>query len=522
MPLPPDFERDLWAAADLMRANTGLEPSEYTQPVLALLFLRFADARFQRRTEELARKGKTQPLREDYVSERVPYLPERARYDWLLSIPDGGFTTGPHKDKRVGELLDEAMRAIEKSNPDLRGALPETFAKLDDRLLKDFLKRFSTIPRDAEGDVFGRVYEYFLGEFARLTLQKGGEFYTPVSVVRLIVEILEPYEGRIYDPACGSGGMFIQSARMVEEHRRDVHAISIYGIEKRAQTLRLCLLNLAVYGLAGKVVEANSYYDEAHDKNGPFDFVMANPPFNDSGVEKARALKLAKRYPFGAPAGDNANYLWIQHFYSALSDKGRAGFVMANSAGDARGRDLEIRQALLDTGAVDVIVTLTSNLFYTVTLPVTLWFLDRGKENKARRDKVLFIDARGIFRQVDRAHRELEAQQIELIADTVRLYRGEKPEFLREGTRALFDERFPEGKYRDVPGYCKVASRKEIEAQGASLNPGRYVGVVAQQHDDGEFRARFEALHEELAALNAEAHRLEEIIDRNAERLMEG
>ncbi len=522
MPLPPDFERDLWAAADLMRANTGLEPSEYTQPVLALLFLRFADARFAQHTAALAKKKITAPEREDYVAARVPYLPRNARYDWLLQIPDGGFPTGPDKGKRVGELLDEAMRAIERLNPDLRGALPETFAKLDDRLLRDFLKRFSTIPPDAQGDVFGRVYEYFLGEFAKLTLQKGGEFYTPVSVVRLIVEVLEPYEGRIYDPACGSGGMFIQSARMVEEHRRDVHNLSIFGVEKRAQTLRLCKLNLAVYGLAGSVIEANSYYDAAHDKNGPFDFVMANPPFNDSGVEKARAEKLTKRYPFGAPTGDNANYLWIQHFYSALSPTGRAGFVMANSAGDGRGRDLEIRQQLLDAGAVDVIVSLTSNLFYTVTLPVTLWFLDRGKERTARKDKVLFLDARGIFRQVDRAHRELEAHQIELLADTVRLYRGEKPEFLREGTKALFEERFPEGKYRDVPGFCKVATRKEIAAQGASLNPGRYVGVVAQQQDDGEFRARFEALHEELAALNAEAHRLEEVIERNAERLLEG
>jgi type I restriction enzyme M protein len=414
MPLPPDFEKTLWAAADIMRANTGLEPAEYTQPVLALLFLKFADVRFQRHTAALAKKKITAPEREDYVAARVPYLPPESRYGWLLAVPDAGFSTGPHKGKRLGQILDGAMRAIETHNPDLAGALPETFSKLDDRLLRDFLKRFSVIPDDAEGDLFGRVYEYFLGEFAKLTLQKGGEFYTPVSVVRLIVEVLEPYEGRIYDPACGSGGMFIQSARMVEEHRRTLDALSIFGVEKRAQTLRLCKLNLAVYGLAGKVAEANSYYDEGHDKLGPFDFVMANPPFNDSGVEKARAEKLKLRYPFGVPTGDNANYLWIQHFYSALSAKGRAGFVMANSAGDARGRDLEIRQQLLDTGCVDVIVSLTSNLFYTVTLPVTLWFLDRGKENTPRREKVLFLDARGIFRQVDRAHRELEAHQTEL------------------------------------------------------------------------------------------------------------
>lgn len=522
MPLPPDFEKSLWAAADLLRANTGLEPAEYTQPVLALLFLKFADARFALHTQALAKKGRKSPDRDDYVSARVPYLPENARYDWLVRVPDAGFTSGPHKGKRLGQLLDEAIRVIEKENPDLRGALPETFAKLDDTLLRNFLKRFGTIPDDVQGDVFGRVYEYFLGEFAKLTLQKGGEFYTPVSVVRLIVEVLEPYAGRIYDPACGSGGMFIQSARMVEEHRRSVDDLSIFGVEKRAQTLRLCKLNLAVYGLAGSVVEANSYYDTPHAKHGPFDYVMANPPFNDSGVDKAKALKLGARYPFGAPSGDNANYLWIQHFYSALSARGRAGFVMANSASDARGKDQEIRASLLETGCVDVMVSLTSNLFYTVTLPVTLWFLDRGKEGTKRADKVLFLDARGIFRQVDRAHRELEPAQVELLANVVRLYRGEKPEFLREGSKALFEERFPEGRYRDIAGFCKVATRKEIAAQGGSLNPGRYVGVVAQTVDDGEFRARFEALHEELAALNAEAHALEETIDRNAERLLEG
>ncbi len=435
-------------------------------------------------------------------------------------MPDAGFATGPHKGKSHGDLLDAAMRAIERDNPDLRGALPDTFAKLDDAVLRDFLKKFSTIPDDVEGDVFGRVYEYFLGAFAQLTLQKGGEFYTPVSVVRLIVEVLEPYSGRIYDPACGSGGMFIQSARMVEEHQRDLHDLSLFGTEKRAQTRQLCKLNLAVYGLAGTIAEANSYYDDPHKKYHPFDFVMANPPFNDSGVDKGRAAKLEGRYPFGAPSGDNANYLWIQHFYSALSDTGRAGFVMANSASDARGKDQEIRQELLDTGCVDVIISLSSNLFYTVTLPVTLWFFDRGKESKPRKDKVLFLDARGLYRQVDRAHRELEAHHIELLANVVRLHRGQKPEALRKGSEALLKERFPDGKYRDVPGFCKVATRKEIAAQGHSLNPGRYVGVVAQAQDDGEFRARFGALSEELATLTAEAHALEETIARNAAALL--
>ncbi len=519
MPLPPEFEKDLWAAADLMRSNTGLEPAEYTQPVLSLLFLRFAELRFDRATAELKKAGNEKPEAIDYKARRVPYLTKNARYEWLLKVPDGGLVVSGER-KTLGVLLDEAMRSIERSNPDLKGALPETFGKLDDRVLRDFLKRFSTIPDDASGDLFGRVYEYFLGEFAKLTLQKGGEFYTPVSVVRLIVEVLEPYKGSIYDPACGSGGMFVQSARLVEEHRKDLHQISVYGTEKRAQTLRLCRLNLAVYGLAGQLKEANSYYDAAHDSAGPFDFVMANPPFNDSGVDKARCTKMTARYPFGMPSGDNANYLWIQHFYSALSPKGRAGFVMANSAADARGKDLEIRQSLLEEGVVDVVVSLTSNLFYTVVLPVTLWFLDRGKVGTKREDKVLFIDARQVFRQVDRAHRELEPRHVEFLANVVRLYRGQKPEFLREGTKALLDERFPDGKYADVAGFCKAAARKEIAAQGASLNAGRYVGVVAHKVDDVELRVRFEELHERLAELNAESSRLAETIDRYAEAVI--
>ncbi len=521
MPLPPDFEKSLWTAADLLRANTGLEPSEYTQPVLALLFLRIADARFAAQTELFKSTLKRPATRDDYIAARVPFLPDNARYDYLLKTPDKGLKGADGKTRKIGQLLDEAMDAIVAKNPDLEGALPDSFAKLDDHVLRDFLKRFQTIPDEAGGDLFGRVYEYFLGQFAALTLQKGGEFYTPVSVVRLIVEILEPYEGRIYDPACGSGGMFIQSARMVTEHRKRLDKLSIYGTEKRAQTLRLCKLNLAVYGLSGKVIEANSYYEDPHRRPGGFDFVMANPPFNDSGVEKARAATLRDRYPFGMPNGDNANYLWIQHFYSALSPTGRAGFVMANSASDARGKDQEVRTALLDEGVVDVMVSLSSNLFYTVTLPVTLWFFDRAKAKTPRRNRVLFLDARNLFRQVDRAHREIEPQQIELLANVVRLFRGQAPEFTREGSEALFRERFPDGSYQDIAGFCKVATRAEIAAQGDSLNPGRYVGVVAQTVDDGEFRARFEELHETLATLNAQAHSLEEIIDRNAERLLE-
>jgi type I restriction enzyme M protein len=278
-------------------------------------------------------------------------------------------------------------------------------------------------------------------------------------------------------------------------------------------------MNLAIHGLVGQIKEANSYYDDPHDAVGKCDFVMANPPFNQNAVDREKVKQQAKRYPFGQPTTDNANYLWIQLFYSSLNDKGRAGFVMANSASDARGTELELRKQLIATGAVDVIVSLTSNLFYTVTLPATLWFLDRGKP-KTRQDKTLFIDARPIFRQADRAHREMTDEQVELLANIARLSRGEKPENLH-GSKALMKEHFPDRTYRDVLGLCKLASRKEIEAQGWSLNPGRYVGVAERAADDFDFKERLEALNEELEGLNAEARVLETKIAENVVTLLE-
>ena len=257
-----------------------------------------------------------------------------------------------------------------------------------------------------EGDAFGKIYEYFLGNFAMKEGQKGGEFFTPTSIVKLIVEVIEPFHGGIYDPACGSGGMFVQSARFVENHKKDPNAeIAIYGQEKVADTIRLCKMNLAVHGVSGDIREANTYYEDLHESLGKFDFVMANPPFNVSGVDKER-IKGDLRFSFGTPRTDNANYIWIQAFYSALNEKGRAGFVMANSAADARGAELEIRKKLIKSGAVDVMISIGPNFFYTVTLPCTLWFFDKAKAKTPRKDKVLFIDARQIYRQIDRAHRD--------------------------------------------------------------------------------------------------------------------
>jgi type I restriction enzyme M protein len=332
--------------------------------------------------------------------------------------------------------------------------------------------------------------------------------------------VIEPFHGRIYDPACGSGGMFVQSAEFIRRHRQNpTDEISIYGQEKTAETVRLAKMNLAVHGLSGDIMEGNSYYENLHESTGAFDFVMANPPFNVNGVEKEK-LEGDARFPFGLPRPDNGNYLWIQLFYSALSDQGRSGFVMANSASDARGSEQEIRRQLLEAGAVDVMIAIGPNMFYTVTLPCTLWFLDRGKGETERADKVLFIDARSVYRQIDRAHRDFTPEQIEFLANIVRLYRGEATESAA-GSEALMAERLPNGQYLDVPGLCKVATLAEIEAQGWSLNPGRYVGVAARAEDDGDFLERLQELHEELEQLNAEARILEERISVNVELLLE-
>jgi len=380
----------------------------------------------------------------------------------------------------------------------------------------------SSIPMDIEGDIFGKIYEYFLGEFALAEGQHGGEFYTPTAIVKLIVEIIEPFHGRILDPACGSGGMFVQSARFVENHKRNPSTeIMVYGQEKIAETVRLCKMNLAVHGLSGDIRQGNTYYEDLHNSVGKFDFVMANPPFNVDRVDKERIKNETARYPLGMPTADNANYLWIQVFYSALRRAGRAGFVMANSAADARSSEQEIRKKLIESRAVDVIVAVGSNFFYTVTLPCTLWFLDRSKKDTDRRDTVLFLDARQFYRQIDRAHRDFTPEQIEFLANIARLYRGEKPE-MALGSQTIMQKHFPNGKYVDVLGLCKVASVKEIEAQGFSLNPGRYVGVAEREADSFEFSGRLQQLNEELEILNTEARQLEEQIAANVTRLLEG
>lgn len=507
-----DIEKRLWSAADEFRANSKLKSSEYSVPVLGLIFLRYADQKFTVAEEALRGQGSERRSigKTAYQAQGVMYLPPEARFSYLVNLPEGA---------DIGKAINDAMRGIEAENDDLRDVLPKSYNRLDNAMLVTLLKSFNSVPLDIEGDAFGKIYEYFLSKFALSEGQKGGEFFTPPSIVKLIVEVIEPYRGYIFDPACGSGGMFVQSAKFVENHKSNPSdTLSVFGEERVLETLRLAKMNLAVHGLSGDIRQGNSYYEDVHKSLGKFDFVMANPPFNVDAVDKER-LKDDPRFPLGLPKADNANYLWIQLFYSSLNETGRAGFVMANSAGDARGSEMEIRQKLIQSGAVDVMVAVGSNFFYTVTLPCTLWFFDRGKP-QARRDMVLFLDARHLFRQIDRAHRDWTPQQAEFLANIVRLYRGEAVE-TDNCSSELLAQHFPEGTYADVPGLCKAATRAEIEAQGWSLNPGRYVGVTARAADEFVFAERLEELNEELEMLHAEAHDLEVGISNNIARLLE-
>jgi len=509
-----EIEKRLWGAADELRANSKLKASEYSVPVLGLIFLRYADHKFSQAEKGLEGKGTGRKKigRSDYQALGVLFLPDKARFKNLLDLPEG---------ENIGKAINDAMKAVEAENPDLKDVLPKSYNRLDNSTLVELLKLMASIHMDIKGDAFGKIYEYFLGNFAMSEGQKGGEFFTPTSIVRLIVNIIEPFHGRIFDPACGSGGMFVQSARFVDEHKRNPSdEISVYGEERVSETVRLCKMNLAVHGLAGDIRQGNTYYEDLHTSPGKFDFVMANPPFNVNRVDKER-LKDDPRFPFGMPKVDNANYLWIQIFYSTLNENGRAGFVMANSASDARASELDIRKKLIEDQAVDVMVAIGPNFFYTVTLPCTLFFLDRGKKDTDRKDKVLFIDARHIFRQIDRAHRDFTAKQIEFLANIVRLYRGEEIENRHESTEML-SEKFPDGEYVAVPGLCKVATIDEIKAQSWSLNPGRYVGVADREEDDFDFRERLEGLNEELELLNAEARDLENRIGENVMKLLGG
>jgi len=422
------LEADLWETADNLRANSKLTSTEYCMPVLGIIFLRHAANRFDTATDEIKASGlKRSPVKADYIKRRALFLPDESRYEYLLDLPS---------DTDLGEAVNTAMDKIEESFEPLVGVLPREYGIFEREVLEDLLRAFdSEAMKSATGDIFGRIYEYFLMKFAMQGAQDNGEFFTPPSLVQTIVNIIEPTRGVVLDPAVGSAGMFVQSSHFVEAMGHDAaHNLTFYGQEKTATTIRLAKMNLAVHGLEGDIVEANTFYEDEHGLLGKADYVMANPPFNVDMVD-AEKIKGDLRLPFGLPSVNkkkkvsNGNYLWIQYFYSYLSDKGRSGFVMASSASDAGGDDKLIRQQLVESGHVDVMVTIGTNFFYTRTLPCMLWFFDKGKP-KERLDKVLMIDARSIHRKVTRVINDFSPEQLQNIASIVWLHRGETDRYL--------------------------------------------------------------------------------------------
>ena len=471
------LEDQLWSAADSLRANTDLKPNEYSTPVLGLIFLKFADNKYGAAEEailkefnELKGTRREKPIAEIAIKHCGFYLPDNARYNYLLSLPDG---------ENLAKKIKEAMQAIEdyQGQDDFKDVLPKEAYTVFNRggkeeskqALRALVRNFSNIPAKASGDVFGKIYEYFLGKFALSEGQKAGEFFTPTSVVRLMVEMIEPYNGTVYDPACGSGGMFVQSLQFVERRKElhkkigevdDTSSLFVYGQEKTPDTVKLAKMNLFVNGLKGDIQHANSYSEDPFDGFGKFDYIMANPPFNVDEVALTTVEKDPRFNTYGLPRNKtkakktddnaktetvpNANYLWINLFATSLknaqeaklSDSGRAALVMPNSASDARHSEADVRQTLIENNLIYGMLTLPSNMFYTVTLPATLWFFDKNKID----DKILFIDARNIFRRIDRAHRDFTDEQILNIAMISKLHKGRNHEYI-----SLVDDYFRQG-----------------------------------------------------------------------------
>lgn len=461
------LEADLWSAADKLRANSDLKASEYSTPVLGLIFLKFADNNYRRfeaeihaEFQKLQGSRREKPISEIAIEKCGFYLPDHARYGYLLNLPE---------EKDIAKAIKEAMKAVEEYKPELEGVLPKdeyvALTRTDKTIPQQLLRTFADIPANATGDLFGQIYEYFLSEFARSEGQKGGEFFTPRSVVRLMVEIIEPHGGKVFDPACGSGGMFVQSAQFIEEHRKELKGsesgVYVCGQEKTRDTVNLAKMNLAVNGLRGEIKQANTYYEDPFNSFGTFDYVLANPPFNVddvslSSVEKDKRFNTysiprnkskVKKADAGKETVPNGNYLWINLFATSLKPQGRAALVMANSASDARHSEADIRKTLIEQNLIYAMLTLPSNMFYTVTLPATLWFFDKAKTD----DKILFIDARNIFNQIDRAHREFSEEHIQNIAIISQLHKGRREKFVQ-----LIDRYFAAGMQRLIENKANV------------------------------------------------------------------
>ena len=504
--------------------------------------MKFATHRFYQARANIEERHFENPDR--YIEQGAVFLAQNTRYDYFLNMPE---------EENIGIAINAAMGLIEKHNPSLKGALPRGFNRLNSKTLKMILKAFDSDDFLIEGDAFGQVFEYFLGRFAMAEGQKGGVFYTPKSLVDLIIDILQPYNGKLLDPACGSGGMFVHSARFIDRHQGNRQAISIYGQEKIEDYVKIAKMNLAINGIdTDNIKQGNSYDTDTHNSIGKFDFVMANPPFNRKEWDKEIA-KNDPRYKLGIPSSQNANYLWVQMFHSALNDTGRAGFVMASGA-ESSGSEVDIRRKLIETGDVDVMVAIGPKFFYTVTLPCTLWFLDKGKK-ETNKNKVLFIDARSIFTVMDRSHHTFTDEQMEFISGIVDLYRGNAtqnspsvkgwqsqtdgvvsetptdkntspnklgtPQNSPQNPNDLLQAKFPDGVYQDIKGLCKLATIEEIQAQNWSLNPGIYVGVEENIADEYDFVERMTELQTSWQELTQEAKSLETKITTNFNLIVE-
>lgn len=554
---------DLWHSADILRAGAHLAANKYGQPILGLIFLRYADILYKQYKEEIeARYHKLKGTRMEKSMKEISievcgfYLPPEAYYDAINDAPD---------DANKATLVKKAMAAIEEDNDKMAGVLPkEVYGQLvpeeEPDLLSKIVKVFKDIPENISVDLFGEIYEFFLGNFALQEGKDGGTFYTPATVVRYMVEVLQPTSGdkMFLDPACGSGGMFVQAARYMHNHNTsagDMMKFRCYGVEKEPDTVKLAKMNLLLNNVRGEITEANSFYADPYDAVGRFDYVMANPPFNVDEVVYERVKDDARFNTYGIPknksktakkASDkketvpNANYLWISYFASALKNNGKAALVMANSASDAGNSEYDIRKKMIEEGIISQMVTLPSNMFSSVTLPATLWFFDKAKAHTDKKEEILFVDARNVFTQIDRAHRKFSEEQIKNLGIISHLYEGDTQAFAdliaeyktalaaapetsedkEEKTKTYWQaqidwltERFPDGVYCDVIGLCKIAKlngEDGIIDQDYSLNAGRYVGVVIE--DDGltaeEFKAEMQRLSADFESLNIESTQL--------------
>lgn len=601
------IEDSLWEAAEKLRVDSGLKSTQYSTPLLGLVFLCFASIKYDRFKEEIeAEYNRFKGTRNEKRMEEIAlqkcgyYLPPQSHFDYLLSLSES---------EDIPLAIKKAMEGIEEYKPELVGSLPkeeyfnlEPATSEDDTAVRDYslsaslLKIINRIPKNVSGDIFGKVYEYFLGKFASSEGKGGGEYYTPTSVVRLMVEMIEPYKGKILDPACGSGGMFVQSADFVARSNANPDDIRVYGVERETETVKLARMNMFLHGLGNEIVQANSYYADPHNCFEDFDFILANPPFNVKDVNYDKVKDDRRFNTFGVPKNKtktgkkkdaetvpNGNYLWINLFATSLNETGRAALVMANGASDAGKSEAEIRARLVENGIVNCMLSLPSNMFYTVTLPATLWFFDKARcEDK----RVLFINARNVYRQIDRAHREFTAEHIANLTCIRHLYYGDssyyhslierytkKIEELDEAldkaikankavskeiqqfqidnpdknltnllkkkaddaaqliadTEAEIDyynqqrnwltDNFPGGIYRDVIGLCKAASIEEIREQDYSLNPGRYVGVSLDVEDKNDFIAAMGELKASLVSLNDKSQDLMNSIMNNLKEL---